>query len=105
MEIKTFIVMKLKTFSKFDNTQILGVEELKALVGGTTYCQCYYSYNYYDDNHQFRTQVVNLINSSNYTGSECLSACAYACNQDDLCGSENLEISFTTTGSGSGSMA
>ena len=103
VEINAVTIMKLKTISAFDNSQILGIDELKALVGGSTHCQCYYSYNYEDENHQLRTNTISLVNSSGLTGSDCLSACANACTQSEFCGSENLKISFTTSGSGSGS--
>lgn len=103
LEVNTVTIMKLRTISNFDNSQILGIEELKSLVGGSTFCNCYYSYNYYNENHKLRTKTVSLVSSSGLTGSECLNACANACSQSDFCDSDKLKISYTTSGSGSGS--
>ena len=99
--------MKLKSIISGNSLNLLSINELRSIVGGSVTSNCYCEYSYRTSpTTPSNTEV--LVNESGLTENECVNKCTNECNKKVYCNAvRNLRINFKesgTTGSGSDSI-
>lgn len=89
-----------------NSSNVLSIDELKSIVGGTWKSLCYCSY---PEKINGNPQEIVVYKNSNISKIECANICRTKCNevQNNACTINNLNVVFeeygSSTGSGSGS--
>lgn len=98
--------MKLKSILSMNSSNVLSIDELKSIVGGTWKYLCYCSY---PGEINGKPQQIEVYKNHNVSKIECANICRTKCDEvpNNACTTNNLNVVFeeygSSTGSGSGS--